>query len=156
MAHSTLRHLNTACLRPVKNLPWSLAERQDQASGCRSTCSPPLLPLPSPLLLSPSPPFLSSPHHSLFRSVSSSVFPSVKWRQPWSYTPFCLPGMIWERVRSCLGRLGELQRRPKINSRQPNCLEEQRLPQPQFHSPIIVGGGRGKHSSAVEGLIASS
>lgn len=105
-------------------------------------------------LLSLNPTLRVNPAHII--TLGASVFPSVKWRQHWSETPFCLPGMIWERVRSCLGRLGELQRRPKINSRRPNCLEEQRLPQPQFHSPIIVGEGESTHSSAARGLIALS
>lgn len=129
VAHSIFRHLDTSDLRLLKTFYFQITVviSRGARSGPRAqihllkVSSPPLS---YPILLSPPSPF---------RSLSASVFPSVKWRQHWAETPFCLPGMIWERVRSCLGRLGEQQRRPKINSRQPNCLVEQRLPQPQFH-----------------------
>lgn len=141
---SKFRSLDTSGLRLLKTscLQITIVIGREARSGPRVQIH--LLKLSSPLS---SPPFLSAflfpypPPPPPFRSLSASVFPSVKWRQHWSETPFCLPGMIWERVRSCLGRLGELQRRPKINSSPPNCLEEQRLPQPQLHSPIIMGEG---------------
>lgn len=165
MAHSILRHLNTSGLRLLKTSYLQITVGRGARSGPRvyshllKFFSPlPSLPLHLSLPCPPHPPLLPSPplfyfplfpfsllysplHPPVFRSLSASVFPSVKWRQHLSETPFCLPGMIWERVRSCLGRLGELQRRPKINSRRPNCLEEQRPPQPQFYSPIIMGEG---------------